>query len=42
MRSGKVRFEEVVPGRTRVDVTMNYAQYRRKTWILANRERAIG
>jgi uncharacterized membrane protein len=25
MTSGEVRFEEVAPGRTRVDVTMNYA-----------------
>jgi uncharacterized membrane protein len=25
MTSGEVRFEEVVPGRTRVDVTMNYS-----------------
>ena len=25
MTSGEARFEEVVPGRTRVDVTMNYA-----------------
>jgi uncharacterized membrane protein len=25
MTSGEVRFEEVTPGRTRVDVTMNYA-----------------
>jgi uncharacterized membrane protein len=25
MTSGEVRFEEITPGRTRVDVTMNYA-----------------
>ena len=25
MTSGEVRFEEIAPGRTRVDVTMNYA-----------------
>jgi uncharacterized membrane protein len=25
MTSGEVRFEEVAPGRTRVEVTMNYA-----------------
>jgi uncharacterized membrane protein len=25
MTSGEIRFEEVTPGRTRVDVTMNYA-----------------